>query len=83
MNAAERELSLTGRPLGITVLEIMPLGQFAGRWGWGYDGVDMFAPHNAYGTPDELRHFIDTAHGKVSRSFWMSSIITLVQTATI
>ena len=61
--AAERELSRLA-DLGITVLEIMPLAQFAGRWGWGYDGVDMFAPHNAYGTPDELRHFIDTAHRK-------------------
>ena len=50
--------------LGITVVEIMPLGQFSGRWGWGYDGVDIFAPHNAYGTPDELRHFIDMAHRK-------------------
>jgi maltooligosyltrehalose trehalohydrolase len=61
--AAECELSRLAE-LGITVLEIMPLGQFAGRWGWGYDGVDMFAPHNTYGTPDELRHFIDMAHRK-------------------
>jgi maltooligosyltrehalose trehalohydrolase len=61
--AAERELSRLA-DLGITVLEVMPLAQFAGRWGWGYDGVDMFAPHNSYGTPDELRHFIDMGHRK-------------------
>jgi maltooligosyltrehalose trehalohydrolase len=61
--AAERELGRLA-DLGITMLEIMPLGQFSGRWGWGYDGVDIFAPHNTYGTPEELRHFIDAAHRK-------------------
>jgi maltooligosyltrehalose trehalohydrolase len=59
--AAERELGRLAA-LGITVLELMPVAQFAGRWGWGYDGVDLFAPHNSYGTPDDLRHFIDAAH---------------------
>ncbi len=59
--AAERELPRLAA-LGITVLELMPLAQFAGGRGWGYDGVDLWAPHNTYGTPDELRHFVDAAH---------------------
>ncbi len=59
--AAERELGRLAA-LGMTVLELMPVAQFAGRWGWGYDGVDLFAPHNSYGTPDELRQLIDAAH---------------------
>ncbi len=48
--------------LGITAIEIMPVAQFAGRRGWGYDGVMPFAPHPAYGTPDELRELVETAH---------------------
>ena len=49
--------------LGVTAIELMPLNQFPGERNWGYDGVLPFAPHNTYGTPDELRHLIDTAHG--------------------
>ncbi|MEO7670241.1 MAG: alpha-amylase family glycosyl hydrolase, partial [Polyangia bacterium] len=49
--------------LGVTSVELMPLSSFAGRRGWGYDGVAHFAPHPEYGTPDELRQFIDDAHG--------------------
>ena len=49
--------------LGVTTLELMPLSAFPGTRGWGYDGVAHYAPHAAYGTPDELRHFIDSAHG--------------------
>lgn len=49
--------------LGVTTLELMPLAAFAGQRGWGYDGVALFAPHAAYGSPDELRAFIDAAHG--------------------
>ncbi len=49
--------------LGVTVVELMPVNDFAGRWGWGYDGVDLFAPTRLYGTPDELRRFVDRAHG--------------------
>ncbi len=60
-SAAEAELPRL-RELGITVLELMPLAQFQGAFGWGYDGVDLFAPHNSYGTPDELRHLIEAAH---------------------
>ncbi len=59
--AAGRELPRLAA-LGITVLELMPVAQFAGARGWGYDGVDLWAPHNSYGTPDELRELIDAAH---------------------
>ena len=47
---------------GITVLEIMPVADFAGRFGWGYDGVNLFAPTRLYGTPDDLRALVDAAH---------------------
>ncbi len=48
--------------LGVTAIELMPVAAFPGRFGWGYDGVLPFAPHNAYGTPDELKALIQTAH---------------------
>ena len=48
--------------LGITVLEVMPVAEFPGRFGWGYDGVDLFAPTHLYGTPDDFRRFVDRAH---------------------
>lgn len=48
--------------LGFTAIELMPLATFAGQWGWGYDGVLPFAPHPAYGTPNDLKHFVDAAH---------------------
>ncbi len=48
---------------GITVIELMPVADFVGRFGWGYDGVDLFAPSRLYGRPDDLRRFVDTAHG--------------------
>ena len=48
--------------LGVTVLEIMPIADFSGRFGWGYDGVNLFAPTRLYGTPDDCRRFIDRAH---------------------
>src|SRR5262249_9814318 len=41
--------------LGITVIELMPLAEFSGRFGWGYDGVGWFAPFHHYGEPDDLR----------------------------
>jgi len=59
--AAERELPEL-KAAGITVLEIMPLADFAGSFGWGYDGVNLFAPTRLYGTPDDARRFIDRAH---------------------
>lgn len=49
--------------LGITTIELMPVADFPGRRGWGYDGVLLFAPEAAYGTPDELRALVDAAHG--------------------
>jgi maltooligosyltrehalose trehalohydrolase len=48
---------------GITAVEIMPVAQFGGNRGWGYDGVLPYAPHRAYGTPEDLKALIDTAHG--------------------
>jgi malto-oligosyltrehalose trehalohydrolase len=59
--AAERLRHLA--ELGVTSVELMPVGQFSGRHGWGYDGVLWYAPHNAYGTPDDLKALVDTAHG--------------------
>ncbi|WP_439628965.1 malto-oligosyltrehalose trehalohydrolase [Shinella sp.] len=51
------------RDIGITAIEIMPVAHFAGRRGWGYDGVLHYAPHSAYGTPDDLKALVDAAHG--------------------
>jgi maltooligosyltrehalose trehalohydrolase len=48
--------------LGITCIEMMPVAEFPGRFGWGYDGVDLFAPTRLYGEPDDLRRFVDRAH---------------------
>jgi maltooligosyltrehalose trehalohydrolase len=48
--------------VGITCLEVMPVADFAGEFGWGYDGVDMFAPTRLYGKPDDFRAFVDAAH---------------------
>ncbi len=50
------------RALGVTVVELMPLAEFPGRFGWGYDGVDLWAPTRLYGGPDDLRRFVDHAH---------------------
>ncbi len=59
--AAARQLPEL-KDAGIAVLEIMPLADFPGRFGWGYDGVNLFAPTRLYGTPDDVRRFIDRAH---------------------
>jgi maltooligosyltrehalose trehalohydrolase len=48
--------------IGITVIEMMPIADFPGKFGWGYDGVDLFAPTHLYGTPDDLRAFLNRAH---------------------
>jgi maltooligosyltrehalose trehalohydrolase len=45
--------------IGIGVIEMIPIAEFAGEFGWGYDGVDLLAPTRLYGAPDELRAFID------------------------
>ena len=50
------------RDAGITMIEMMPIHEFPGRFGWGYDGVDLWAPSHLYGTPDDLRAFVDEAH---------------------
>jgi len=59
--AATAELEELAR-LGITVIELMPVAEFDGRFGWGYDGVDLFAPSHLYGRPDDLRAFVNRAH---------------------
>jgi maltooligosyltrehalose trehalohydrolase len=59
--AASRELPALAE-LGVTVLEIMPIADFPGRFGWSYDGVNLFAPTRLYGNPDDCRRFIDQAH---------------------
>jgi len=48
--------------LGVTAIELMPVAQFGGERGWGYDGVLLYAPHRAYGAPDDLRALVDRAH---------------------
>ena len=48
--------------LGITHIELMPVNEFSGSRGWGYDGADLYAPHHAYGGPDELKRLVDACH---------------------
>jgi maltooligosyltrehalose trehalohydrolase len=48
--------------LGVTHVEIMPVAEFPGVRGWGYDGVSLFGPHHAYGGPDGLKRLVDAAH---------------------
>lgn len=48
--------------LGVTAIEIMPVAEYSGDHGWGYDGVDLFAPHHAYGGPQGLKTLVDAAH---------------------
>lgn len=50
--------------LGITVIELMPVGAFAGARGWGYDGVLPFAPQSSYGRPEELKRLVQAAHAR-------------------
>jgi len=59
--AAARELPRLAED-GINVIEMMPVAEFPGAFGWGYDGVFLFAPTRLYGTPDDLRAFVDRAH---------------------
>jgi maltooligosyltrehalose trehalohydrolase len=60
--AAARQLTELAE-MGITVVEVMPIADFPGEFGWGYDGVNLFAPCRLYGTPDDFRSFVDQAHG--------------------
>ena len=59
--AAAAKLELL-RDIGVTVIEIMPVADFAGSRNWGYDGVCLFAPSRVYGRPDDLRRLVDRAH---------------------
>jgi len=61
--AAARELHELAET-GITALEIMPVADFPGKFGWGYDGVNMYAPTRLYGRPDDFRSFVDRAHAE-------------------
>ncbi len=59
--AAAAELEELARA-GMTLIEVMPVADFAGDFGWGYDGVCLFAPTRLYGEPDDFRRFVDGAH---------------------
>jgi maltooligosyltrehalose trehalohydrolase len=52
------------RELGVTAIELMPVAEFPGRHGWGYDGVYLSAPHSAYGGPLGLQRLVDAAHAE-------------------
>ena len=58
--AAERLSDLVD--VGVTIVEVMPIAEFTGAFGWGYDGVDWFAPFHHYGSCDDLRAFVNRAH---------------------
>lgn len=60
-DSAKKEL-LELADLGINIIEMMPVSEFPGEFGWGYDGVCLFAPENVYGHPNDLKAFIDHAH---------------------
>ncbi len=59
--AAQAELAELAA-IGVTVIELMPVAEFPGSFGWGYDGVCLFAPYSHYGRPDDLRAFVNAAH---------------------
>lgn len=61
LDAAQDELDEL-QACGITLIELMPLAEFPGRWNWGYDGVDLFAPSHNYGDHEALKRFVDAAH---------------------
>jgi len=62
LGAVERLAHLAA--LGVTHVELMPVAEFPGRHGWGYDGVDLFAPHHHYGSPNDLKRLVDACHGQ-------------------
>lgn len=59
--AASRQLPALAE-LGITAIELMPITEFPGEFGWSYDASQLFAPYHRYGSPDDLRAFVDRAH---------------------
>lgn len=50
--------------LGVDAIELMPVAEFSGSRGWGYDGVDLFAPHHSYGGPAGLKRLVDACHAR-------------------
>ena len=50
--------------LGVTHIQMMPVAEFSGDRGWGYDGVELFAPHHAYGGPDGFKRLVDACHAR-------------------
>lgn len=60
-DAAIREFTEL-RALGITMLEVMPVAEFPGRFNWGYDGVDLYAPYHGYGDAEAFKRFVNAAH---------------------
>jgi len=52
------------RDLGVDMIELMPVATFPGRWGWGYDGIHLWAVHEPYGGPDGLKRFVDACHAR-------------------
>ncbi len=62
-DAAAAELAAL-KELGITIVEVMPVAEFPGRFNWGYDGVFLYAPYHGYGDADAFRRFVDRAHGE-------------------
>jgi maltooligosyltrehalose trehalohydrolase len=50
------------KEFGISCVELMPVAEFPGAFGWGYDGVGLYAPSHLYGAPDDFRRFVDRAH---------------------
>src|SRR6185436_21155817 len=71
------------KALGITVIEVMPVAEFPGRWNWGYDGVDLFAPAHVYGDPHALKRFVDAAHTRGLGVILDVSITTSARMETI
>ena len=63
MESAESRLEYL-KDLGVTHIQLMPVATFSGERGWGYDGVDLYAPHAPYGGPEALKHFVNACHGK-------------------
>jgi malto-oligosyltrehalose trehalohydrolase len=63
LTAAEERLDYLA-DLGVTAVELMPLSDFPGRWGWGYDGVLPFAPESRYGRPEALKAFVQACHAR-------------------
>lgn len=50
--------------LGVGAVEVMPVAEFPGERGWGYDGVDLYAPHHSYGGPEGLKRLVDACHAR-------------------